>query len=332
MVYKKAAIKKRGDNYPLFKYMNSSLFAIILSFYFLNLSPALADTIIMKNGRELKGGIIKETDHNIVLSFDFGNLTLNKSSIKKIIRDNEKMLSGSSGKSSKSSRSSHTNSSSRKKRKKMKKMNVSELVEELGKINLGEWEHESHKVTEKEKANYKVLKTDGTVELTKGKPGSPDGVDKLWMKRSLGRVDAGSLILFTGVTGAVWRRLYWSEEGKSWTDDHPNLRAYKRVRKLNRELLKRIIKAGGGKSNDYRKILSAVEVLRSSHIMKADALEKAKKNIESITGRVGKSWGGARMLREIVSLDYSEEKPSQESKIQIAKDQRTMLINAANRF
>ncbi len=310
---------------------NKDLF-LFLFFLLVNIwtiSPVFADTIFLKSGGELTGGIVEESKDEVVIQLSFGNMTLKRSDIKKIDREGNEEYPNATVIGQKPTKHSRKKSSSRGKRKKSKKMGVNELVAELEETKLDSWERKSHKVTEKEKANYKVLRADGTEELVMEKPAPTDDVEKLWMKISLGRVDAGAVIYFTGVSGYIWRRLYLTEGGTGWTDKHPGLQAYKKVTKLSKELLKKIIVAGGGSKRDFSKIQSAANTLKSASIMKEEAVDKAYRNIEEITARVGDSWGGTEILRQAIALDYSQDVKDQETRIEVAKEKRDLLIQAA---
>ncbi|MBF0469507.1 MAG: hypothetical protein HQK61_11590 [Desulfamplus sp.] len=155
------------------------------------------------------------------------------------------------------------------------------------------------------------------------------GIKKMYVKRSLGRVDTGYYVIYTGVTGSVWRRQYWNESGKSWSKDHPNLRIYKTYKKISRELLKKIIKNGGGTTKDYNRIWTACETLKTPQIMKEDYVQRAKEDIADITARVGGKWGATDLLREIIELEYKYPKPDMAARVEIYEHQRSLIIKAA---
>ncbi len=218
---------------------------------------------------------------------------------------------------------------SRKKGKTQKKRtskSLQDLLEELERIPLVAWElGETHKVTESVKKPYKIITESGETIFRDKRPDSPAGIKKLWVKqnkKSMGNYE----ILYLGYS--FWRRLFWHPDKNEWRASHPNISPFNKDKFLSRELFKKIIVKGGGKSSDSTSIAVNSGAIMSNKKKPMVVAEKQNK-IREITNRVGAKWGGSEVLYQIASFDNKIKSSADVyKKISLAYERRDLLRKA----
>ena len=213
-----------------------------------------------------------------------------------------------------------------KKQKKRYKKSLEDLLQELEIIPLVVWESgETHKVTENVKKPYKIMNASGKTEYRDKRPDSPAGIKKLWVKqnkKSMGNYE----ILYLGYS--FWRRLFWHPDKNEWRASHPNISPFNKDKFLSRELFKKIIVKGGGKSSDSTSIAVNSGAIMSNKKKPMVVAEKQNK-IREITNRVGAKWGGSEVLYQIASVNNKIKSTADiYKKISLAYERRDLLRKA----
>jgi hypothetical protein len=211
--------------------MRSIVGAVVL----LAVGSAFADDVVLKTGRTLVGRIVKEDDAKVVLEMNSGTMTLARDQIAEIRRgavpvpkDVPEAPPARKPESRKPEKKPDGKSSAP---PAAKKPSVRDKLAELEAISLAPWVREdSTLVTEPDAGNYRVQGLDGSTRMKKDRPTSPDGIDALYVCTD--SVDGMHVFLVDGRPQLHWVRLYWHDDERKWTVNHPNLDLFHKERAL----------------------------------------------------------------------------------------------------
>ena len=323
-------------------------------------APALADVVVLLNGAEFHGRVIRPTQREVTLQSDGRIMSFKLSEVRRVRRrGHEDFVNPVANKKKKPKRRGSTRSSrddaigrtwtpagaptrterrvvygqpakaareaaNRASRTKAVKARLREKLTSVQGIELTAWTPTgARRLNVSVAQDYRVVRVGEGEVLSDELPTAPDGIQELWIRkpcRDAAPTDTGC---------HEWRRLFWHPERSSWQPLRPAESNLVEDGVQVGELLDEIVRESGFSDKKLRDATTQLaEAVKSGE--KVDVYEA---RLRALTSDVGKAWAGGPLLfeacRSVVQIETAE---SSAQKVQLARERRSTIRSLVDRY